>query len=185
MALGKAWRYERHLTIEGQRNGLYSNYLEEATEFFKATNDLNKIDALCDMLVVASNTIDTLDTEKVITPSMEELLCEEATIYAKQPTLAVLATIGNLRTIETMRIDKELDNDTDVEGTYQIFVYRAFLLLRNACEYLGYDFYKAMNETFKQINSRKGYWDDNVKKFIKTTPEAEQYKADYKSCKFN
>lgn len=177
------WRAERHLTVEGQREGLYANFLEEATEFFKTTDELEKIDAICDMCVVAGNTIDALDTNRSIIPEVVEILKEEATIYDKQPTLAVLAALSNLKSIEIMKIDKEINEDVDIEGTYQIFVYRVYLLLKGACEYLGYNFDLAMKETLSQIHSRKGYWDDEVKKFIKTTKKEDQYQAQYHKCK--
>lgn len=50
----------------------------------------------------------------------------------------------------------------------------------------GYDPYKCLLETIKELNSRSGSWSDKEGKWVKdTTPEARAkwYKADYSKCK--
>lgn len=50
----------------------------------------------------------------------------------------------------------------------------------------GYDPFKAMNETIKEISSRTGHFDPYINKFVKDkSPEAQAlwYKADYSKAK--
>ena len=50
----------------------------------------------------------------------------------------------------------------------------------------GYDSYKCMLETIKEISSRTGHFDETIGKFVKDkSPEAQAkwYKADYDKCK--
>ena len=54
----KQWRDERHLSIKSQRDGLIGNLCEEMAEYYRATNNDEKIDALCDMYVFCMNSLD-------------------------------------------------------------------------------------------------------------------------------
>ncbi|HAA1585827.1 TPA_asm: hypothetical protein GD700_07550 [Campylobacter jejuni] len=54
------------------------------------------------------------------------------------------------------------------------------------CKNLGFDFYKCMLEKIKEIESRTGFYDERLNKFIKDTSDeakAKWYKADYESCR--
>lgn len=53
-------------------------------------------------------------------------------------------------------------------------------------ERLGFDSYKCMLETLKEISSRTGYFDETINKFVKDrSPEAtaKWYEADYSKCR--
>ena len=68
--------------------------------------------------------------------------------------------------------------ETDIEA----FVEVCFSAMRT----YGYDPYKAMNETIKEISSRTGHFDPSINKFVKDkSPEAQAkwYKADYSKAK--
>ena len=45
------WCNERHLDKETQRKGLVANLLEELSEFYRAKDEYEQVDALCDMIV--------------------------------------------------------------------------------------------------------------------------------------
>lgn len=56
----------------------------------------------------------------------------------------------------------------------------------NTIEGLGFDYFKCMQETIKEISSRTGKYDDEAKKWIKDTSDeakAKWYKADYSNMK--
>lgn len=68
--------------------------------------------------------------------------------------------------------------DTDIEA----FVEVCFSAMRS----YGYDPFKAMDETIKEISSRTGHFDDTINKFVKDkSPEAMSrwYKADYSKAR--
>lgn len=52
------WREERHLSTESQKQNLLSNVLEELTELARAKDDLERIDAYCDIIVFCMNAIE-------------------------------------------------------------------------------------------------------------------------------
>lgn len=49
------WREERHLTYENQQAGFLGNVYEELSEYFRAKNDLERVDALCDIVIFCFN----------------------------------------------------------------------------------------------------------------------------------
>ena len=51
----QAWKAERRLSVESQRAGLLGNLCEELAEYFRAQNDNERVDALCDIIVFAMN----------------------------------------------------------------------------------------------------------------------------------
>ena len=57
---------------------------------------------------------------------------------------------------------------------------------RMIIEDMGYDYFKCMNETLKEVESRKGAFNSESGKWEKFKDEESQklwYKADYNSCK--
>lgn len=61
------WRNARHLSVESQNKNFKVNYTKELIEFFEAERDNNEyemIDAICDMIVVATNAGHTIGYEE-------------------------------------------------------------------------------------------------------------------------
>lgn len=150
------WKAERHLTTEGQKKGLVSNLLEELTEYSRATTVEQEIDSHCDMMVFIINAFDKIENYDKHNNAQE---------YEDSEAAQWLA-------IDLLRnIDKN-----------PAFCIR---LLCEQISYFGYNPYKCMLETIKEISSRTGKWNDDLKKFIKDkSPEAQAkwYKADYSLC---
>ena len=145
------WRAERHLTTAGQKEGLLANILEELTEFVRAQDDNERVDACCDILIFLLNSknepISLVDGEKINLLNKYEF-CN-----------MIFTNMFNNRAIH-------------------ITIYQL--------EQLGYDSYKCMLETIKEISSRTGHFDETIGKFVKDkSPEAQAkwYKADYSICK--
>ena len=163
----KEWRKERHLTKESQLSGLINNLLEEVEEFKEAKDDYEKIDALCDMAVFAFNVLNdnyeiVIDITK---PSREHL--------------------GNATALEVtvLGLSEDLKKHPDISN--ELLVNFIELLFSNIY-YLGFNWFKSMIETIKEINSRVGKWDESKKKWIKDkSPEAvaKWYKANYEECR--
>ncbi|EOH0422280.1 hypothetical protein ACVQOF_000158 [Campylobacter coli] len=141
------WRNERGLTYENQQAGFLGNVFEEVSEYFRAKNDLEKIDALCDIVIFCFNSFD-LEFK------------EMGKIYDCDATKISIVDITDDLTYTTakfMRKDfKDFNN-----------IYRLVFNCKHLCENLGFNFYQCMLETIKEIESRTGFYDDELNKFIK------------------
>ncbi|EJB6324392.1 hypothetical protein MSU41_001767 [Campylobacter coli] len=141
------WRQERHLTYENQQVGFLGNVYEELSEYFRAKNDLEKIDALCDIVIFCFNSFD-LEFK------------EMGKIYDCDATKISIVDITDDLTYTTakfMRKDfKDFNN-----------IYRLVFNCEHLCKNLGFNFYQCMLQTIKEIESRSGFYDDELNKFIK------------------
>lgn len=160
------WRNERGLTYENQQAGFLGNVYEELSEYFRAKDDLERIDALCDMVIFCFNSFN-LDYKT---------LEKENDYDVTQISIVEITDDLTYTTGKFMRKDfKDFNN-----------IYRLVFNCEHLCKNLGFDFYKCMLQTIKEIESRKGYYDEKLKKFIKDTSDeakAKWYKADYESCR--
>lgn len=141
------WRQERHLTYENQQAGFLGNVFEEVSEYFRAKNDLERADALCDIAVFLFNSID-LDYESYHYSKLYTLEYSFLNIYHRLGNIACNKIYNGTLNVET---SSELISILDVH-------FRKELKL---------DFYKCMLETIKEIESRVGEYKENLKKFIK------------------
>ncbi len=171
----KQWREERHLSIESQRDGLMGNLCEELSEYYRATNESEKIDALCDIYVFCMNSFD--EDLKVTRDDLDRKIFPRI-YYLNDCKLLLITEIENKL--------NELKAETIIADTFNLYLY---MLMKNV-EYktleLGYNFYECMLETIKEISSRTGHYDENIHKFVKDkSREAVKkwYKASYSKCK--
>ena len=176
----KAWRHERGITAESQKEGYLVNIMEELSELFaalrlfeksKSVNDSHElkcaehfiIDALCDISVFTIN-------------AGADIPCrlKDSAIYANQISFSVT----NLCNLIDNCVEFASDHD------YKDGVYHNSILVNcvKLCEYYGFNFEIAMLETIKEISSRTGAYDENAKKWVKDESDearAKWYKADY------
>lgn len=138
------WRKERHLTKEGQREGFLGNAFEEVSEYFRAKDDLERIDALCDMAVFCFNAFDI----KYIV-DYEYRSYEEYSIIKDIINDFSISTNNN----KLLRLDE--------------LAYKTIYKIEHLCDILGFDFHKCMLETINEIDSRTGHYDTKINKFIK------------------
>ncbi|EDP5181799.1 hypothetical protein FXA71_00895 [Campylobacter jejuni] len=142
----KQWRQERHLTYENQRKDFLGNVFEKASEYFRAKDDLERVDALCDIAVFCFNAFDV----------------EHHLYYCSD-------------------IDKEISKIENIINNMSWFIFRArnninlnitigeiICYCRFLCENFEFDFYKCMLEKIKEIESRTGFYDERLKKFVDT-----------------
>lgn len=130
------WCCFRHLNEKKQKPSLLGNILEELTEFVRAQDEHEQIDALCDIAVFYLNA----------NPKQEIILG-----YAP-------AVFGNLRIVE--RVLSLIFLRTGTAENVPNFCF-------NNIKSRGYDPYKCMDETIKEIESRRGQYNNEIKKFIK------------------
>lgn len=208
------WRSVRKLSIESQREGYVRNVMEELGElaaaikveqnyktmgtdyfthplaFIPAPMDekfpieavqLDRelllkhygtdayIDALCDIMVFAGNCVDKEKFDRTYIP---DDFIEEFLVDASETSL-LKGLLGNV-------YDMTYDPTTMISSLYSF--------CRDLAFKKGYDFYKCMQETLKQINSRTGAWNEALKKWVKDTSDEareKEYQADFDKCKLS
>lgn len=132
------WCKERNLTAKQQDENLLGNVLEELTELTRAKTDSERIDALCDIVVFTINAYG------------DKFSYADYTGYEVRNENA----IHNLIRVVTQDIQCNAHKDV-------------VLICFGSMRLLGYDPFKAMVETLKEISSRSGQWDDKLGKFLK------------------
>ena len=176
----KAWRHERGITAQSQKEGYLVNVMEEFGELSaalrlleksKSVNDSHElkcaehfiIDALCDISVFTINAGANIPCD-----------LKDSAIY----TSKISFSVENLCNLINDCVKFTSDHD------YKDGVYYNSILVNCAklCEQYGFNFEIAMLETIKEISSRTGAYDKKAKKWVKDTSDearAKWYKADY------
>ena len=182
----KAWRHERGITAESQKEGYLVNIMEELGELATALREYERfskpsypypknkkyaehgiIDALCDISVFTINV-------------GADINCNEK--------------LESINTTQTTRCNSSLSfllsecGNFDYYGKLSSYVCFNQILLSCAklCEQYGFNFEIAMLETIKEISSRTGAYDENAKKWVKDESDearAKWYKADYEKAR--
>lgn len=140
------WREERKLTYENQNAGFLGNVFEEISEYFRSNNDLERIDALCDIVVLCFNSFD-MDYDYYVDHSSN----------TENPRID-----GIIDAISFFSY-KRIINGRFPNNSIPLTISRCFQLGNS----LGFDFYRCILETLKELESRSGYYDPEIKKFVK------------------
>ena len=166
------WRLERGLDksqgFEFDLNSQASFLTEEITEYLRAKNDSDKADALCDLSIFSLNAINSLDN------NYDDLFSETYHIV-KIPNFYSISNIIN-------RIPYMLKEGLNIKFSFMDII----KISRWMIEDMRYDYFKCMNETLKEIESRKGAFNQDTGKWEKFKDDESKklwYKADYESCK--
>lgn len=165
----KAWRHERGITAESQKEGYLINVMEEFGELAAALRDYERfskpsypypknkkyaehgiIDALCDIAIF------TINAGADIRDEYKPLSIDTANTFSDLNCLLLYTSTFDFKKI--------------------------LLNCAVLCEKYGYNFEVAMLETIKEISSRTGSYDEKAKKWIKDTSDeakAKWYSANY------
>ena len=176
----KAWRHERGITAESQKQGYIVNVMEEFGELATALREYERfskpsypypknkkyaehgiIDALCDICVFTINAGADVDDN------------------TKAKVIDITKT-----TILNSSFSSLLSYCGDYAGYVKAFSCFNDILLVCAklCENYGFNFEIAMLETIKEISSRTGSYDEVSKKWVKDESDeakAKWYQANY------
>ena len=176
------WRAERGITAESQKAGYIINIMEELGELATALREYERfskpsypyqknkkyaehgiIDALCDISVFTINAgADIPDSKK-------------GTAINTRKTSFNIENLCNL----INDCAKFASDHYYKDGIY----YNSILVdCAKLCQYYGFNFKIAMDETIKEISSRTGSYDENAKKWVKDESDearAKWYKANY------
>ena len=176
----EGWRQERHIVVKDQIVSLYANLLEEQSELERALLSSDRdgiIDAYCDMVIFLLNAYDINNWFS------NQFKIDSDIRLVKMPLKT--SVLNNIRAT----VNKEVrlicvDQVKNINKEVYVFVSYIFSVI-----YMyGYDPLSCMEEAFKHISSRRGKWDDSIKKFIKDTSDeakAQWYEPNYESCKIN
>ena len=179
----KAWRAERGITAESQRQGYIRNVMEELGELAAGLRDyaswskcdlrfcqIHKemaerviVDAICDIAVLTINAGEHIPCELKHT-EMEFKKSSLNADYILKQLVEKCAEFSYFEWVEPL--------------TFNIILINCAYL----CEHYGYNFELAMLETIKEISSRTGSYDEKAKKWVKDTSleaKAKWYQADY------
>ncbi|EJQ2711893.1 hypothetical protein NYC90_001419 [Campylobacter jejuni] len=142
------WRSERSLTYENQREEFLGNVFEKVSEYFRAKDDLERVDALCDIVIFCFNSF-----------NLDYKTLEKQNDYdVTKISIVEITDDLTYTTAKFMRKDfKDFNN-----------IYRLVFNCEHLCKNLGFDFYKCMLEKIKEIESRTGFYDERLKKFVDT-----------------
>lgn len=166
----KAWRHERGITAESQKEGYIVNVMEELGELAAALRDYEKfskndcpyceidkqiaeheiIDALCDIAVF------TINAGADIRDEYKPLSIDTTDTFSDLNCLLLYASTFDFKKI--------------------------LLNCAVLCEHYGFNFELAMLETIKEISSRTGSYNETTKKWEKYTSDEAQakwYSANY------
>ena len=178
----EAWRDERGITDESQKEGYLRNVMEEFGELaaglrnyvswskcdlrfcqiHKEMAEREIVDAICDISVF------TINAGADIPCEVKPLIIEPKREFSIADIFVAIADFIRA------------DNDVAPFNYYNF----AFILkyCASVCEHYGYNFELAMLETIKEISSRTGSYDEKAKKWIKDSSDearAKWYSANY------
>ncbi|EHT8213943.1 hypothetical protein KXM90_001784, partial [Campylobacter jejuni] len=139
------WRQERHLTYENQREEFLGNVFEKVSEYFRAKDDLERVEALCDIAVFFFNAFEL-----------------KFGAFSNIKRAGMIHLIDHFTSYFLEHNNKTVYNNSKDEDFEYLLIVEIEILVKN----LGFDFYKCMLEKIKEIESRTGFYDERLKKFV-------------------
>lgn len=181
----KAWRHERGITADSQKEGYLVNVMEELGELATALREYERF---------SKPSYPYPKNKKYAEHGIIDALCDIAVF-----TINAGVDIGEVKRTEIELKKSSLDADYILKqmvekcARFSYFEWgeaSAFnIILINCaylCEHYGFDFQIAMDETIKEISSRTGSYDNASKKWVKDESDeakAKWYKADYEKAR--
>ena len=171
----EAWRGERKITAESQRQGYLRNIMEELGELAAGLRDYDSWSKCCDLRFCQIH-------KEMAEREIVDALCDISVF-----------TINAGADIRDEYKPLSIDTTNTFSDFNCLLLYTSTfdfkkILLNCAvlCEKYGFNFEIAMLETIKEISSRTGSYDEKAKKWIKdTSDEARKkwYKPDYERAR--
>ncbi|MCV3451192.1 hypothetical protein L8W58_06305 [Campylobacter lari] len=127
------YREIRHLTYENQQAEFLGNAFEKVSEYFKAKDDLEKVKALCDIAVFCFNAFDL-----------------KLGAFSNIKRASMIHLIDHFTSYFIEHNNKTVYNNNKDEDFEYLLIVEIEILVKN----LGFDFYKCMIETIKEIESK-------------------------------
>lgn len=131
----KKWRETRNILTYNQLTSFRGNIFEEITEFYRANNDNERIDALCDICIFYLNTKENITDFSF--PDLEQM----------EPINDLLIIMDDL--VNYMMNIQMLYKNNEID-----YFFIQICIIINS---LGYNWDECMKETIKEISSRTGF----------------------------
>ena len=194
----EAWRHERGITAESQKEGYVVNVMEELGELAGALRCyeqikefLNKNKGKMCGYQYHKHSLMLIEAEHEII----DAICDIA-VFTINAGVDVNCNkkINTINTTQTTRCNSSLSfllnecGSFDYYGNFSSYICFNEILLSctKICENYGFNFEIAMLETIKEISSRTGSYDEATKKWVKDSgdeAQAKWYKADYEKAR--
>lgn len=190
----KIWREARDITIASQRPGLVGNLLEETTELARGKDMNDVVDAMLDYFVYAANAIEGIDlNQDLLEKELEDVNSKKHKFRELEPEAFevfkkyfVNQLIEGIKAAGFLTLPRTTESDSkhkEIIEVYTEYLNKLFRIIKSTIIIAGYDFDLAVNECLKAIHSRKGKWDDTIKKFVKDPNQLDRYEPNYDLAK--
>lgn len=191
----KAWRDERHISVESQKAGYIVNIMEELGELAQALRNYEKLkeclnwahnEAKCGYQA-HKYSIAVADAEHEIIDALCDIavftINAGADIYwDKKNILIEIDDIYEMVEYGDLMCDFGAFSLYFSADCFNKILYDCAVLAKN----LGFNFKIAMLETIKEISSRTGSYNESAKKWVKDTSDeakSKWYKANYERAR--
>ena len=192
----EAWRAERKITAESQKEGYIVNVMEELGELATALREYERF-SKTDLAYNLPDDLAYYDTvKKVAEHEIIDALCDISVFtinaVADIPYSITPFIIETKREFSVADIFVAIADFIRADNNGSPFNYYDFALIlkycASVCEQYGFDFQKSMIETIKEISSRTGTYDEVSKKWIKDESDeakAKWYQANYELARIS
>ena len=183
----EAWRAERKITAESQRQGYIRNVMEELGELAAGLRDYDSW-SKCDLRFCQ---IHKEMAERLIVDAICDIAVLTINAGADIPSCVKHTEIKFKKSsLDADYILKQMVEKCAMLSYFEWGEASAFNIILINCAYLcekyGFNFEIAMLETIKEISSRTGSYDEKAKKWVKDESDeakAKWYKADYEKAR--
>lgn len=189
----KAWRAERGITAESQKEGYLVNVMEELGELAGALRCYEQIKEFLNKNKGGmcgyqhhKHSLMLIEAEHEIIDALCDISVFTINAGADIPYQLKPLIIETKREFSVASIFVAIADFIRTDNNGSPFNYYDFALIlkycASVCEQYGFDFQIAMLETIKEISSRTGSYDEKAKKWIKDTSDEAQakwYSANY------
>ncbi|MCV3414676.1 hypothetical protein L8V81_07990, partial [Campylobacter lari] len=135
------YREIRHLTYENQQAEFLGNAFEKVSEYFRAKNDLERVKALCGIAILYLNSFNA------------EFINITINQNSSKKSYVMGDIVWNIQELMS-EINNELDFEYIVSEDFKDYEFDLIFKIECVVKDLGFNFYKCMIETIKEIESK-------------------------------
>ncbi|EAI5466752.1 hypothetical protein BXA06_04045 [Campylobacter lari] len=135
------YREIRHLTYENQQEAFLGNAFEKISEYFKAKDDLQRVKALCGIAILYLNSFNA------------EFINITINQNSSKKSYVMRDIVWDIQELMS-EINNELDFEYIASEDFKDYEFDLIFKIECVVKDLGFNFYKCMIETIKEIESK-------------------------------